>query len=66
MRSKFQWDEEGEKSTIILIALFKIKSGTDNEEFISVLWKVIFKLRIYCKFKNIFEYLKYIGTTEIS
>ena len=66
MRSKFQWDEEGEKSTIILTTLFKVKSGTDNEEFISVLWKVIFKLGIYCKFKNIFECLKYIGTTEIS
>ena len=24
MRSKFQWDEEGEKSTIILTALFKV------------------------------------------
>ena len=42
MRNKFQWDKEGEKKQLFLTALFKVKSGADYGEFISILLKNYF------------------------
>ena len=39
MRNKFQWVKEGEKTHLFLTALFKVTSGVDYGEFISILLK---------------------------